>query len=228
MPLILFACSTTPVSRDATSTIEVTSTSTSVPTLSSTPAVSPIPTITPTATPSYPVSAGTPFPLKLPQITIQNASNLIELARYGGEKDIVLAEINLGNTSIQDTNHGMITSSTTLPPSESHCSTDINSPRGPKVFPGIHGEVAIVTKDDIQVYEKGNENALHVLPLRSLITNNPCPVELHNVRVSSDMKLAAHAYEDAVDIYSLELGDLIASLENMMNLGCFLPIMSTW
>ena len=101
--LILSACTTPLVSSELSSTPEIVSTATSVP------ASYPTQTASPTSThiPLYPVSVGTPFPLQLRQITVQNATILIELVHYGSENDIVLTEITSGNNSIQDTNHGV-------------------------------------------------------------------------------------------------------------------------
>ena len=42
------------------------------------------------------------------------------------------------------------------------------------------------------------------------------------------MKFAAYAYGNAIDIYSIESGELITSLENMKILECFLLIMNIW
>jgi len=57
-------------------------TSTSTP--SSTPTSTPTPTITPTLTPFQPVSIGTPLPQVTETISTENASRIIELARWKG------------------------------------------------------------------------------------------------------------------------------------------------
>lgn len=209
--LVFSACGPAPVPDEVTSVSQLDNTSTPVSTAPPTQTMLLTSTVTPTSTPSYPVLAGTPIPLQFPKITVQNANSLIALARYGGEEDVVWVEID----SIKDTNHGVVTSSMTLPPSEWHCPIESGYLREPKVFVGNHGEVAIVTHGELRVYEDGSQTPLHILPLHVLELGDSCPIQLHSVRVSGDMTLAAEASENLVDIYSIPTGQLITSLDNV-------------
>ena len=220
LALTLTACTTTPAIPTPTVTLEPTSSTTPKPTAS--PTVTSSPTLTPT--PSYPVSAGTPFPTSLLEITVENAIDLQELARYGGEHDVVWAEIEMNaRDSVLDTNHGVITPTNTFPPSETYCYLFNGLKRDPKVFLGDNNKIAIVTIDGLQIYSQDSGDLLHSLSIRASTLAQRCPTEIHNVRVSPDMQLAASYYEGSIDIYSINTGEIITSLKDMKTPRIFSP-----
>lgn len=101
--LIIAGCVTqsneTPIE---TAAVTVTQQATTKPTQTSTPLPTdtpvPPPTPTPTATLSYPVRSGTAIPeLDLPIIGLENAENLVEMARWGSPKNLGYAQLYPGS-----------------------------------------------------------------------------------------------------------------------------------
>ncbi|MBT3338109.1 MAG: hypothetical protein HN391_09330 [Anaerolineae bacterium] len=196
-------------------------------TLTPSPEPTPSPTSTSTSSPtptlSFPVNAGTPFPTPAFEIDTNNANELREIARFGGEMDILWA----GDGDIQDTNHGVITSINSFPPSEVQCVLHHEDERAPKVFFGNFGngdeKIAIVTSKGVDVFDYLSGELLHTLILPIPTVLERCPTELFDLRISRDIELVAVASKNSVDIYSIETGELIHSIETMVKPRMFSP-----
>lgn len=99
--LILAGCVTQSTVQPKEPTTETdTQQATTTPTQTSTPLPTdtPVPTPTPTVTVSFPVRSGTAIPeLDLPVIGLENAENLVEMARWGSPKHLGYAQLYPGS-----------------------------------------------------------------------------------------------------------------------------------